>query len=243
MTPLSRREFLGAVGGAAGLVAIGGLEACSSGGGAKKPPPSASATAQGVGGITDPSKAPFDTVVVLMMENRSFDHLLGWVPGADGKQAGLSYPAFHGGTARTAALAVNTQACGDKDPAHDWQSMVKHYNNGKMDGWLQTQTTGDHFPIGYYEEAQVPILGALATSYTLFDAYHCSLTAATWPNRFYMLCAATDVDETGGSYPATVADRPSKIELAIFDRVRAAGLTTGYYNFGEPMTGLFQSAK
>src|SRR3954447_10345835 len=98
MTPLSRREFLGAVGGAAGLVAIGGLDACSSGGGSKKPTPSASAsaTAQGVGGITDPSKAPFDTVVVLMMENRSFDHLLGWVPGADGKQAGLTYPDLQG---------------------------------------------------------------------------------------------------------------------------------------------------
>src|SRR6476469_8213512 len=129
MTPLSRREFLGAVGGAAGLVALG---ACSSGGGSKKPTtsPPASATNKAVGGITDPSKAPFDTVVVLMMENRSFDHLLGWVPGADGKQAGLTFPALHGGTAQTAALGDNTQACGDKDPAHDWQSMVKQYNNG-----------------------------------------------------------------------------------------------------------------
>ena len=121
--------------------------------------------------------------------------------------------------------------------------MVKQYNGGKCDGWLQTQTTGDHFPIGYYERAQVPILGALARSYTLFDSYHCSLMAATWPNRFYMLCAATDVDETGGSYPSTIAERPSKLDLAIFDRVRGAGLTTGYYHWGEPMTGLFQSAR
>jgi len=36
--------------------------------------------------------APFDVVVVLLMENRSFDHLLGWLPDADGKQAGLSFP-------------------------------------------------------------------------------------------------------------------------------------------------------
>ena len=38
-----------------------------------------------------PADAPFDTVVVLMMENRSFDHVLGWLPGANGRQAGLTY--------------------------------------------------------------------------------------------------------------------------------------------------------
>ena len=35
--------------------------------------------------------SPIDTFVVLMMENRSFDHYLGWLPGADGRQAGLTY--------------------------------------------------------------------------------------------------------------------------------------------------------
>ena len=88
-----------------------------------------------------------------MMENRSFDHLLGWLPGVNGKQAGLSFPGYKGGIGPTAALGSNTQACGDKDPDHTWQGMVKHYNNGKCDGWLKTQFTGDHFPIGYYEEA------------------------------------------------------------------------------------------
>src|SRR5690348_8101888 len=41
--------------------------------------------------LPDPATAPFDHVVVLMFENRSFDHLLGWLPGADGKQAGLQF--------------------------------------------------------------------------------------------------------------------------------------------------------
>jgi phospholipase C len=177
-----------------------------------------------------------------MLENRSFDHLLGWVPGANGKQAGLTYPDLHQQSAPTYALGNDTQACAEKDPAHDWQSMVKHYNGGKCDGWLQTQVTGDRFPIGYYEKSQVPILAALAESYTLFDSYHCSLMAATWPNRFYMLCGATDVDETG-FFPAAGATRPSKIQLSIFDRLTNAGLTAAYYNWGEPMTGLFQSKR
>ena len=41
--------------------------------------------------MPQPAEAPFDTVVVLMMENRSFDHMLGWLPGANGRQQGLSY--------------------------------------------------------------------------------------------------------------------------------------------------------
>jgi len=41
--------------------------------------------------VADPSDAPFDAVVVLMMENRSFDHLLGWLPGANGRQRGLAF--------------------------------------------------------------------------------------------------------------------------------------------------------
>ncbi len=246
MTPLTRRGLLAGAAGAAAVAAASACGASTTGpkepnsGGSSSPTPTP--TAKSVGGITDPSKAPFDTVVILMMENRSFDHLLGWVPGANGKQAGLTYPAYKSGTAKTYALGDNTQACGDKDPSHDWKSMVVQYNDGKCDGWLKTQVTGDHFPIGYYEQAQVPILGALAKGYTLFDAYHCSLMAATWPNRFYQLCAATDVDETG-IFPGPGGKRPSKLKLAIFDRLREAGLTSGYYTWGEPMTELFASGK
>jgi phospholipase C len=237
VTELTRRSFLAASAASAAWLALGGCSSSSND--SKRSAASKSTTSL----LPAPKTAPFDTVVVLMLENRSFDHLLGWVPGANGKQAGPTYPDLHGQPAPTYAIGNDFQACGDKDPSHDWQSMVKQYNGGKCDGWLQTQTTGDHFPIGYYERAQVPILGALASSYTLFDSYHCSLMAATWPNRFYMLCAATDVDETGSSYPSTIAERPSKLDLAIFDRVRGAGLTTGYYQWGEPMTGLFQSAR
>src|SRR5215831_15571929 len=41
--------------------------------------------------VPSPANLPLDTIVVLMMENRSFDHYLGWLPGADGRQAGLTY--------------------------------------------------------------------------------------------------------------------------------------------------------
>jgi len=235
---LSRRAFLVGVAGAAAWVVTGG---CSS------PKSRTAPTTPTAGGPTstalpDPKSAPFDTVVVLMMENRSFDHLLGWFPGVNGKQSGLVFPDLRGQPAPTYSLGDLLQACDLKDPAHDWQSVAKQLNAGACDGWLQTQTTGDHYPIGYYGSAQVPILGALAGHYTVFDNYFCSLGAATWPNRFYQLCAATDVDDTG-LYPGPGQPRPSKLGLAIFDRLHDAGLSAGYYTWGEPMTGLFASKR
>jgi phospholipase C len=64
----------------------------------------------------------------------------------------------------------------------------------------------------------------------------------TWPNRFYQLCATTDVFETG-DFPKEGAERPSKLDLAIFDRLTEGGLTSAYYSPGEPMTLLFESKK
>jgi phospholipase C len=107
---------------------------------------------------------------------------------------------------------------------------------------LAEDPPGDHFPIGYYTAAQVPILGALAQNYTLFDNYFCSVQGGTWPNRLYQLCAASDIDETG-FFPEADQPRPCNLQLSIFDRVLGAGKTAGYYSWGEPMTGLFASKK
>ena len=240
MSPLTRREFLA---GAASAAVVAAAAACSSDSTSTSASGTTPETGAG-GGLPDPSEAPFDTVIVFMLENRSFDHLLGWLPGANGTQAGLSFPAYGDPTRMvpTVDLAGDTQGCGLKDPAHDWPSMVTQYNGGKLDGWLQTQTTGDDFPIGYYTSAQVPVLGALAQIYTTFDNYFCSLMAATWPNRFYQLCAATDMDVTD-FFPAPGKPRPSNLQLSIFDRVLGAGLTAGYYYWDEPMTGLFASER
>src|SRR3954451_11061207 len=55
--------------------------------------------------LPSPRNMPVDTFVVLMMENRSFDHYLGWLPNADGRQAGLSYVDKQGKTWTTRRLA------------------------------------------------------------------------------------------------------------------------------------------
>src|SRR6185312_5643471 len=66
--------------------------------------------------LPSPKNMPIDTFVVLMMENRSFDHYLGWMPNADGRQAGLSFVDTTGKSFDTYRLTPEWQGCGHPDP-------------------------------------------------------------------------------------------------------------------------------
>lgn len=238
MGTVGRRDLMKGLAGGVGLAGLSAvaLGACSSNESSK------GTTTTAKGGLPDPARAPFDTVVVVMMENRSFDAMLGWLPGANGKQAGLSYPDSSGAMQSTWHLGTDYQGCQYQDPFHFWQAVEADFNDGKIDGFLRYQPLGDHFPLGYYEAKDLPILSALATNYTVFDNYFCSMLGPTWPNRLYQLCATTDVVVTG-DYPTPDEPRPVQLQTAIFDRTKAAGLTAAYYSPGEPMTGLFASKK
>ena len=196
-----------------------------------------------------PECAPFDTVVVLMMENRSFDHMLGWFPGANGRQEGLTYADEAGKLHATWPLAPDFQGCQYQDPDHNWEGIAIQYAGGRCDGFLKTRTDrtlpADLFPIGYYGHADLPILATLATGYTTFDNYFSSMMGPTWENRLYQLTGTTQVgmDRSLKHFPRTDDERPCTIQTAIFDRVLDAGLTARYYSHGEPMTGLFKSKK
>src|SRR5947209_3597463 len=100
--------------------------------------------------LPSPRNLPIDTFVVLMMENRSFDHYLGWLPGADGRQAGLAYRDKHGRRFATHRLRGNYQGCGYLDPDHSWGGGRTQLDGGRMDGFLRADS--DAFSIGYYLE-------------------------------------------------------------------------------------------
>ena len=192
--------------------------------------------------LPDPVDAPFDTVVVLMMENRSFDHVLGWLPGANGQQQGLYYIDTGGARHETWPLGPDFQGCAYDDPDHTWAGIEIQYAEGRCDGFLQTAKIGDKFPIGYYREDELPILSALAKGYTTFDSYFSSMMGPTWENRLFQLTGTTQLDD-GCDFPKEGERRPVIIPTAIFDRVRDAGLTAGYYYHESPVTGLFASRR
>src|SRR5215475_14871955 len=132
-----------------------------------------------------PEQSGIEHIVVVMMENRSFDHLLGWLPGANGRQAGLSYPDASGVMHPTFSLAptFGYQCCNNLDPDHSWEGGRIQYNNGAMDGWLRSNS--DLLSIGYYERADRPFFNELAASYTTLDHCYSSILAETFPNRFF----------------------------------------------------------
>src|SRR3954447_26506013 len=102
-----------------------------------------------------PRNMPVDTFVVLMMENRSFDHYLGWLPKADGRQAGLTYTDALGRPHQTLRLAPDFQGCAHPDPDHSWDGGREQMNGGRMDGFLRSGGN-DEFAIGYYAERDLP---------------------------------------------------------------------------------------
>src|ERR1043165_2432719 len=89
------------------------------------------------GSLPDPRKSGLEHVIVVMMENRSFDHMLGWVPGADGRQAGLKFPDKTGALQETHRLGTDFQGCGLEDPGHGYDAGRVYYNDGRMDGFLR----------------------------------------------------------------------------------------------------------
>src|SRR5213079_1937474 len=103
--------------------------------------------------LPSPRNLPIDTFVVLMMENRSFDHFAGWFPGADGEQTGLSYVDDDGNTYQTHPLAPDDQGGGFRAPVHPGGGGRAQLNGGRCDGFRKG--VNDTYAIGYYGEQDI----------------------------------------------------------------------------------------
>lgn len=180
-------------------------------------------------GLPDPAASGLEHVVVVMMENRSFDHFAGWLPKADGRQAGLSYVDAAGVAHETYPLAPDFQGCGHQDPDHSFTGARVEYNSGACDGWLRVN---DLYSIGYYEASDLPFLGAALPGWTAFDRYFAAVLGPTYPNRIYQHCAQTD----------RLSNSSDILRLpTIWDRLAGAGLSGRYY-FGDlPFLSLWGS--
>ncbi len=168
--------------------------------------------------LRDPDRSGIEHIVVVMMENRSFDHLLGWLPNADGRQGGLWYPDAGGAFHPTHLLTPDYTGCGHVDPDHSYLGARIQYNGGAMDGFLREGQ--DTYPAGYYGEAARPFFNALARHYTTLDRSFCSMLGPTFPNRFFLHAAQTDrLSDT-----VAIATMPT-----IWDRLAQAGVSHTYY--------------
>src|SRR6201996_3251911 len=209
---INRRDFLRSVAGVASTAAIPGA--------VRRVSPEAALPA--------PEDSGINHIVVVMMENRSFDHLLGWLPGANGHQAGLTYVDSHGEAHPTNRLTTFV-GCSHPDPDHSYAGGRSEVNGGAMDGWLRT-TTNDTFSIGYYLEADLPFYSALARNFTTLDNYFASILSSTFPNRVFQHAAQTD----RLSNTLDLSTLPT-----IWDTLAEAGVSHKYYYSNVPFLALW----
>jgi phospholipase C len=170
-------------------------------------------------------------MVLVMMENRSFDHFLGWVPGADGQQAGLTYLDRAGQPQSTSSLAPDYQGCSHPDPDHSYDGGRMAYNHGACDGWLRAGEN-DVYAIGYYTQHDLPLYAGLVQHWLTCDRYFAAIMAPSYPNRIYQHAAQTDrIDQS-----VAISSLPT-----IWDLLVSHGLQGRYYYTDLPTLALWGS--
>lgn len=216
--PARRRLLAGLAAGTAGTA----LSAC----GGSSPIEPTSAT-RSTATLPEPAASGIDHVVVVMMENRSFDHYFGWLPGADGKQAGLRYPDNEGVLHPTHHLTEYT-GCGFNDPDHSYTGGRIQLDGGRLDGFRRG--TNDDFALGYYTESDFPFYSQLLPQATVLDRYFASILTQTYPNRLYSHAAYTD--RLDNNIRTTTLP-------TIWDRLASAGVPATYYFSDLPFLALW----
>ncbi len=202
-------------------------------------------------------------VVLLMQENRSFDHYFGTLAGvrgfgdpaalklADGKSvfyqpdtlnpSGYLLP-FHLDTRKSSAQKIPSTS-------HAWSVQHEAWNGGAMDQWLPAhrKADGPHGPycMGYYKREDIPFQFALAEAFTICDAYHSSVFGPTWPNRMYWMTGAIDPDGLhGGPILNNTAPKGGYTWTTYPERLEKAGISWKVYqqkdNYGCNMLETFK---
>ena len=162
------------------------------------------------------------------MENRSFDHFLGWLPGARGRQSGLSYTDRYGVRHSTHHL-TQFSSCLNPDPDHSYEGGRIELGRNTADGWLKAGEN-DLLAIGYYKQADLGFFGKAAPYWTTCDSYFSAVMAETYPNRFYQHSARTDRLHNN----TDISTMPT-----IWDRCAEAGVSATYYYSDIPFLALW----
>jgi phospholipase C len=181
--------------------------------------------------------------VILMQENRSFDHYFGTMPGVRGfgdpgaialpggkpvfYQPDLSHAQGYRLPFRFDTATTSAQATPGTD--HFWPTQHQAWNGGQMDQWVVAKGP---FTMGYFTREDIPFHWALAEAFTICDRYHCSVLGPTNPNRLYMWTGTIDPAGTGGG--PVIDDSPAYDNVTLFwttypERLQRAGISWQVY--------------
>ncbi|MFE9252722.1 phosphocholine-specific phospholipase C [Streptomyces sp. NPDC007088] len=211
----SRRTFLVSATAVAAAMAGGAARAATGAG----PAPAA----EPVTVATDPRLAPVRHVVILMQENRSFDHYFGMLKGVRGfgDHTAVDLPGTTSGPSGRSVFQQprgggslfpwqlsagsggwRSAQCKVDGGGHSWSDQHNAWNGGRMNNWYAAKS-GTGMTMGYHTRADLPYTYALADAYTVCDAYHCSSLTGTGPNRNYLWSGSTGVGLAGANQANT----------------------------------------
>ena len=230
---------LAAATGAAGLT--GSMLTSCGGRPAIPTPPGTSTCAK----ITD-----VDHVVILIQENRSFDHYFGSYRGARGfSDASAAFNQPYPGNPSSSPAGVllpfhldttQTNAACTHDITHDWIPQHQSWDSGAMDGFVTSRlpinANDAVLSMGYYNRSDLPYYYAVADAFTLCDNYCCSVIGPTDPNRLYTMAASIDPDgKNGGPLLQTlVSNRASMFGKLTYttmpEQLQARGISWKVYS-------------
>ena len=177
----------------------------------------------GARGAGAASLRDIEHVVIVMQENRSYDHYFGSYRkgrGFDDRSDGALKVYAQPDRTRTHTKPKgvllpwhldtrNANAAWSLDPNHEWNAMHYAWHDGAMDRFVFAQGPRRvaYNTMGYYTRADLPLYYALADAFTLCDHYFCSALGPTGPNRHYSMTATIDpMGVAGGPVPTGEAD-------------------------------------
>jgi phospholipase C len=190
-------------------------------------------------------------VVILMQENRSFDHAFGSLRGVRGfndpraitlpdgnpvwvqtDSAGKQYAPFRYDINHT---KITWMGC----LPHGWADQTDARNGGRYDQWLRVKRSGTReyaslpLTLGHYTRADIPFYYALADAFTICDQYFCSSLTGTTPNRCY-LWTGTIRERMSADVPAHVRNEEADLDHLVSwptfpERLEALGVPWKVY--------------
>ncbi|MCB9596922.1 MAG: alkaline phosphatase family protein [Sandaracinaceae bacterium] len=166
---------------------------------------------------------PIRHIIVLVQENRSFDHYFGAMEGVDGFDETSSNPTADG----TPVAPFHTDEYCIEDVSHSWSASHREYHDGANDGFIVTNDPNGERALGYLDGTDLPYYWDLARTFAMSDHHHCSVLGPTWVNRYFFF--------SGSSFGLTSNDPvpteriPAEGPHTIWEELTAAGVSWGVY--------------
>jgi phospholipase C len=174
------------------------------------------------------TQTPIEHFIVLMQENRSFDHYFGKYPGADGipDDVAMPYDPEDPGLGTVSPFLLNELSDVElADPDHNRDTSLNQYNGGRMDGfvWALTLKNQDgRLAMAYYDDKELPFHWNVADDYVLFDKFFTSAATASFVNHIFWVAGQAGIEDD--NIPEEGLDVP-----VIFDLLEERGITWKFY--------------